>query len=98
MPTYDYLCEDCGHEFELFQSMTDRVRRKCPECGMPTLRRQIGSGAGVIFRGSGFFQTDYRSESYRKAAEAEKKAAEGKKKAAEGKKAAEDGKKKGNGE
>jgi putative FmdB family regulatory protein len=73
MPTYDYLCDDCGHEFELFQSMTDRVRRKCPECGEPKLRRLIGRGAGIIFKGSGFYETDYRSDSYKKAAEAEKK-------------------------
>jgi putative FmdB family regulatory protein len=80
MPTYEYLCDRCGHEFELFQSMTDRVRRKCPECGEPKLKRLIGRGAGVIFKGSGFYQTDYRSDSYRKAAEAEKRKAEGKKK------------------
>ncbi|MHC4993073.1 MAG: FmdB family zinc ribbon protein [Planctomycetota bacterium] len=73
MPTYDYLCDGCGHEFELFQSITDRVRRKCPECGEPKLKRLIGTGGAVIFKGSGFYQTDYRSDSYRKAAEAEKK-------------------------
>lgn len=78
VPTYDYVCDGCGHAFELFQSMTDRVRRKCPKCGKPSLKRLIGSGAGVIFKGQGFYQTDYRSDSYKKAAEAEKKAAEGK--------------------
>jgi len=78
MPTYDYQCDACGHEFELFQQMTDPVKRKCPECGKLKLQRLIGTGAGVIFKGSGFYETDYRSESYKKAAEAEKKAAEGK--------------------
>ena len=78
MPTYEYRCDHCGHEFELFQSMSDRVRRKCPECGEPKLKRLIGTGGAVIFKGSGFYQTDYRSDSYRKAAEAEKKKAEDK--------------------
>ncbi len=71
MPTYDYVCDACGHEFELFQSMTDRVKRKCPKCGKPRLKRLIGAGAGVIFKGSGFHESDYRSDSYKKAAEAE---------------------------
>ncbi len=78
MPTYDYVCDACGHEFELFQAMTDRVKRKCPKCEKPRLKRLIGAGAGVIFKGSGFHETDYRSDSYTKAAEAEKKAARGK--------------------
>ena len=73
MPTYDYRCEECGHEFELFQSMTAKVRRKCPECSQPKLKRLIGAGAAVIFKGSGFYETDYRSDSYKKAAEADKK-------------------------
>ena len=72
MPTYDYRCRDCGHEFELFQSMSARLKRKCPECGELKLKRLIGIGGAVIFKGSGFFQTDYRSESYKKAAEADK--------------------------
>lgn len=76
MPTYEYLCEACGHEFELFQAMSASVKRKCPECGKLKLKRLIGAGAGVIFKGSGFYQTDYRSDSYKKAAEADKKAAE----------------------
>ena len=75
MPTYDYLCDDCGHEFEFFQSITGPVRRKCPECGELKLKRLIGTGGAVIFKGSGFYQTDYRSDSYKKAAEAEKKSA-----------------------
>ncbi|MCC6909313.1 MAG: zinc ribbon domain-containing protein [Phycisphaerales bacterium] len=75
MPTYDYVCRACGHEFELFQSMTDSVKRKCPKCAKAKLERLIGTGAGVIFKGSGFYQTDYRSEGYKKAADAEKKPA-----------------------
>jgi putative FmdB family regulatory protein len=76
MPTYDYRCDACGHEFELFQSMSAPVKRKCPDCGKLRLRRLMGTGAGVIFKGSGFYQTDYRSDSYKKSAEAEKKSAE----------------------
>jgi putative FmdB family regulatory protein len=73
MPTYDYECDACGHEFELFQSITEAVKRKCPECGKPKLRRLFGTGAAVVFKGSGFYQTDYRSDSYKKAAEKETK-------------------------
>ncbi len=76
MPTYDYACRGCGHEFELFQSINDPVKRKCPECGKNQLQRLIGTGAAIVFSGSGFYQTDYRSESYKKAAKAEKKASE----------------------
>ncbi len=76
MPTYDYLCDACGHEFELFQQMSDPVKRKCPKCGKPKLQRLIGTGAGVIFKGGGFYETDYRSENYKKAADEAKKAAE----------------------
>jgi len=84
MPTYDYRCKDCGHEFELFQSMKESPKRKCPECGKNGLERLIGSGAGVIFKGSGFYETDYRSESYKKGAEAEKKSSDGGKKSDDG--------------
>lgn len=76
MPTYEYQCDACGHGFELFQSMTAPVKRKCPKCGKAKLQRLIGTGAGIIFKGGGFYQTDYRSEGYAKAAEADKKAAE----------------------
>ena len=76
MPTYDYECDACGHEFELFQSISDPVKRKCTECGKLKLRRLFGTGAAVVFKGSGFYQTDYRSESYKKAAEKDKKPAE----------------------
>lgn len=75
MPTYEYVCEHCGHEFEQFQAITARPLRKCPHCGRRSLQRLIGCGGGVIFKGSGFYQTDYRSEAYKKAAEAEKKGA-----------------------
>lgn len=76
MPTYEYQCESCGHEFEIFQSMTAPVKKKCSECGKLRLKRLIGTGAGVIFKGGGFYETDYRSESYKKAAQAEKKSTE----------------------
>lgn len=73
MPTYGYMCEDCGYEFEQFQTITAKPLRTCPKCGKRQLKRLIGTGAGVIFKGSGFYQTDYRSESYKKAQESEKK-------------------------
>ena len=75
MPTYDYHCDACGADFELFQSITAKPIKKCPTCGKRRVRRLIGAGAGVIFKGSGFYQTDYRSDSYHKAAEKEKSAA-----------------------
>src|SRR5262245_37709553 len=71
MPTYDYVCDACGHEFELFQSITEKVKKKCGECGKPKLRRKFGTGAAVMFKGSGFYTTDYRSESYKKQASAD---------------------------
>ena len=77
MPTYDYQCDACGHEFELFQSINDPIKRKCPDCGKQKLRRLFGSGAAIVFKGSGFYQTDYRSESYKKSAKAEKDASSG---------------------
>ncbi|MBN2138205.1 MAG: zinc ribbon domain-containing protein [Sedimentisphaerales bacterium] len=76
MPTYEYACEACGNEFERFQAITAGPLRKCPKCGKNKLRRLIGTGAGVIFKGSGFYETDYRSENYKKGAESEKKATE----------------------
>jgi len=71
MPTYSYACEHCGHKFDLFQNITAPVLRKCPQCGTISLKRLIGSGAGIIFKGSGFYCTDYRGDSYTKAANAE---------------------------
>lgn len=69
MPTYDYVCETCGHEFEFFQSMNDKRLTKCPEKGCKgKVRRKIGTGAGLVFKGSGFYITDYRSEGYKAAA------------------------------
>src|SRR5438270_13600303 len=72
MPTYDYICDECGHEFEAYESITAQPRTECPECTRPRLRRKIGPGAAILFKGSGFYQTDYRSESYKKGAEADK--------------------------
>lgn len=77
MPTYDYECDACGHEFELFQGINDPHERKCPKCGKLKLRRLFGTGAAVVFKGSGFYQTDYRSESYKKAAEKDKSSSSG---------------------
>ena len=71
MPTYDYECDACKHAFEEFQSMMDKPLKKCPKCGKSKLRRLIGTGAAIIFKGSGFYQTDYRSESYKNAAKAD---------------------------
>jgi putative FmdB family regulatory protein len=72
MPTYEYVCEKCGHKFERFQPITARPIRKCPECGKSSAKRLIGVGSGIIFKGSGFYETDYRSESYKKAEKSEK--------------------------
>lgn len=78
MPTYEYVCETCGLEFEKFQSMKDNALTKCPEdvCqqaekGKGDVKRAIGTGAGLIFKGSGFYETDYRSEGYKSAAKKE---------------------------
>lgn len=72
MPTYDYQCAACGHTFETFQSMAADPLKKCPECKKMKLRRLIGAGAGIIFKGSGFYETDYRSSGYTSAAKADK--------------------------
>ncbi len=76
MPTYDYRCNACGHKFELFQSMTAKPLKVCPQCGKKRVERLIGTGAALLFKGSGFYQTDYRSDSYTKGSDAEKKASE----------------------
>lgn len=72
MPTYEYQCDGCGHAFEEFQYFSDEPLKQCPECKKRKLRRLIGTGAAVLFKGSGFYQTDYPSESYRAGAKAEK--------------------------
>ena len=66
MPTYDYECDACKHKFELYQGINDEVQKKCPECKKNKLRRLLGTGAAIVFKGSGFYQTDYRSDSYKK--------------------------------
>lgn len=71
MPTYDYRCNGCGHAFEHFQAISDKLLRKCPECGKPKLERLIGAGAGFLFKGAGFYITDYRSNSYQEGAKKE---------------------------
>jgi putative FmdB family regulatory protein len=71
MPTYEYNCDNCGHKFERLQGIKAGSLRKCPKCGKSTLKRLIGTGAGVIFKGSGFYTTDYRSESYKASAKSE---------------------------
>lgn len=63
MPTYEYECAHCGHTFEAFQKMSDKPLSKCPKCGKK-IRRLIGSGAGIIFKGSGFYATDYRKKTH----------------------------------
>lgn len=72
MPTYDYTCDACEHTWEEFQSMSAEPTKKCPTCGKKKARRLIGPGAGLLFKGSGFYITDYRSENYKKGASADK--------------------------
>jgi putative FmdB family regulatory protein len=71
MPTYDYKCDACGHAFEQFQSMSAAPMKKCPKCGKLKVKRLIGTGAGLIFKGSGFYITDYRDQSYKDKAKAD---------------------------
>ena len=71
MPTYDYICDSCGHAFDELQSFSDEPLKKCPKCKKSKLRRLFGTGAAVLFKGSGFSETDYRSESYKSGAKAE---------------------------
>ena len=71
MPTYDYECDACGHEWELFQRIVEDAIKKCPECKKKKARRLFGTGAAVMFKGSGFYETDYRSDSYKKGAKAD---------------------------
>jgi len=77
MPTYEYICDACGQGFERFQSITAAPIRKCPSCGRSKARRLIGTGAGLIFKGSGFYITDYRSESYKNASRTDTPAKDG---------------------
>jgi len=72
MPTYDYECKACHHRFEEFQGIKDGVLRKCPECSKLKLQRLIGSGGALLFKGSGFYITDYRSKSYQDKAKSDK--------------------------
>ena len=72
MPTYEYRCAACGHAFEKFQSMSADPVKTCPSCGADQAERQISGGAGFIFKGGGFYETDYRSDAYKKSAEADK--------------------------
>jgi len=74
MPTYEYLCETCGHRFDEIQSFKDEPLKTCPKCQEEKLRRLFGTGGAILFKGSGFYETDYRSESYKKAAKAEQDA------------------------
>lgn len=78
MPTYDYQCDACGQAFEKFQSITAPPLKKCPDCGKLKLKRLIGTGAGLLFKGAGFYETDYRSDNYKKAVQSDKPAAESK--------------------
>lgn len=70
MPTYEYRCASCGHEFERFQKISDEPVRECPACGEAAAERRISAGGGVVFKGSGFYATDYRKEPPRKEGEA----------------------------
>ena len=72
MPTYEYECDSCDHRFEAFQSITAAPLQKCPECGRKQVRRLISGGAGFLFKGSGFYTTDYRNEGYKQAAKKDK--------------------------
>lgn len=74
MPTYEYECGGCGHEWELFQKMTARPAKKCPKCKKAKARKLLSTGGGMLFKGAGFYTTEYRSESYKKAAAADKPA------------------------
>jgi len=83
MPTYEYICPECSHEFEAFQRMSDAPLTDCPECAGVRVRRKIGKGAGIIFKGGGFYETDFKDKKGGKPAESK---SEGASKPAEGKK------------
>lgn len=78
MPTYEYACQKCGHQFEQFQSMRDEPLKKCPKCGKTGVKRLLGTGAGLIFKGSGFYITDYKNKGTGKKEGGESKGGESK--------------------
>ncbi len=88
MPTYEYACPKCGHEFEQFQSMRDEPLKKCPKCKKTGVKRLVGGGAGLIFKGTGFYITDYKNKSGGKEGGGDKKPAESKPAASDGKSSA----------
>lgn len=77
MPTYEYECESCGHRFDEMQSFKEEPLKVCPSCQKESLRRLFGTGAAILFKGSGFYETDYRSEKYKTAAKADHEASSG---------------------
>ena len=81
MPTYEYECDACGHQFEKYQPMTAAAVKTCPKCRKTKVRRLISLGGGVLFKGSGFYQTDYRSKGYQEKAKKETEASSPEKKA-----------------
>jgi putative FmdB family regulatory protein len=85
MPTYEYVCEACGHTFDELQSFSDEPLKKCPVCKKKKLQRAFGTGAAILFKGSGFYQTDYRSEAYKSAAKADTEASKSSSNGKEGK-------------
>lgn len=92
MPTYEYACPKCGHEFEQFQSMRDEPLKKCPKCRKTGLKRLVGSGAGLIFKGTGFYITDYKNKTGKKEGAGEGKPAESKPASSDAKAAGSDSK------
>jgi putative FmdB family regulatory protein len=74
MPTYDYVCDECAHKFEEFQSFSADPLKTCPKCNQDKLRRLFGTGAAILFKGAGFYETDYRSDSYKSAEKADQSA------------------------
>lgn len=88
MPTYEYACPKCGHEFEQFQSMRDEPLKKCPKCKKAGVKRLVGGGAGLIFKGSGFYITDYKNKSggpKKEGGDSKSSSSEGKSSSSEGK-------------
>ncbi|MCI0458592.1 MAG: zinc ribbon domain-containing protein [Gemmataceae bacterium] len=77
MPTYEYQCDACDHNFDEFQSMSEPPLKKCPKCGRKKLRRLFGTGAAILFKGAGFYETDYRSDSYKQAVRADQESSAG---------------------